>query len=985
MSPIPLPSDFEWGFATAAYQIEGAVDGDGRGKSIWDTFCHLEPTRTKGASGDIACDHYHRFQEDFDLLSRYGAKSYRFSISWSRIIPLGGRNDPLNEFGIDFYHRLIDSLLARGIIPWVTLYHWDLPQALHDRYGGWLNVEESQLDFERYAKVCYERFGDRVKNWITLNEPWIVSIFGYATGGNAPGRSSINPQSTEGNTATEPWIVGKSLIMSHARAVALYNREFRAIQRGKIGISLNGDYYEPWDSQDERDKLAAERRMEFHIGWFANPVCLAQDYPVCMREQLGDRLPMFTQAEMHLLQQADMDFYGMNYYTSQFARHRDEPASENDFLGNVEEFQEDKQGVSVGEPSGVHWLRSTPSLFRKHLTRVYRKYGKPIYITENGCPCPGEDKMACEEAVEDNYRVRYFQDHVDAVGLACNEDGSDIRGYFAWSLMDNLEWSDGYGVRFGVTFTDYDTLARTPKKSALQLKGMFDERIGALPALPDLEHRPERVIDADGEKQRRGPKTKRHKFTSEAHPSCLDSPTAPSLDLSGRSPNTGLCITPTAAAISLDAWGSSLTAVDPALSPETAHTVRTSISEAASARAISAVQRWQDLAHALYSRDPSANLERTVNHSFELFFQYLFPLIPLVHEPSLRDGLNFFVARRDNTTANSLMYGLNSLKYPELWPDVTFTLITAVCAEAAFLLPKSIFPEGESIAEIFLEASRNCLITYLESDLEYPNANSVAIRYFHSNCMHAAGKPRLSWHIFGEATRLAQVMQMHEEESLQGLSPLEAEFRRRAFWIVYIGDKSAAILNNRPITIHKFSFNSGITIGYPTGIEDENSFIAGFNANIRLWESASDLLLEMRLIDQSKTVNGVARSAPTAEERYRLDHLYVLFATSLDNLPSLLQPDKLVMNVGEESSRLSSLMRQCGIQAANLYVSLHCLKMVITQKLEEFNHYPPTRNDILLLRKTDIARDMLRVICDAPFWTLQVNGEPCVSLLPHTP
>lgn len=172
-----LPSDFEWGFATAAYQIEGAVNEDGRGKSIWDTFCHLEPTRTKGASGDIACDHYHRFEEDFDLLSKYGAKAYRFSLSWSRIIPMGGRGDPVNEQGVEFYNRLIDALLVRGIIPWVTLYHWDLPQALHDRYGGWLNVEESQLDFERYAKICYEKFGDRVKNWITLNEPWIVAIF----------------------------------------------------------------------------------------------------------------------------------------------------------------------------------------------------------------------------------------------------------------------------------------------------------------------------------------------------------------------------------------------------------------------------------------------------------------------------------------------------------------------------------------------------------------------------------------------------------------------------------------------------------------------------------------------------------------------------------------------------------------------------------------------------------------------------------------
>lgn len=178
MSPTkPLPADFEWGFATAAYQVEGAVEEDGRGKSIWDTFCHLEPTRTKGANGDIACDHYHRYEEDFDLLTKYGAKAYRFSLSWSRIIPLGGRDDPINEAGIAFYNRLIDSLLRRGITPWVTLYHWDLPQALHDRYGGWLNVEESQKDFERYARVCYERFGDRVKDWITLNEPWIVSVF----------------------------------------------------------------------------------------------------------------------------------------------------------------------------------------------------------------------------------------------------------------------------------------------------------------------------------------------------------------------------------------------------------------------------------------------------------------------------------------------------------------------------------------------------------------------------------------------------------------------------------------------------------------------------------------------------------------------------------------------------------------------------------------------------------------------------------------
>ncbi|KAK9311388.1 beta-glucosidase 1B [Lipomyces starkeyi] len=473
MSTSPLPSDFEWGFATAAYQIEGAVDTDGRGKSIWDTFCHLEPSRTKGASGDVACDHYHRYEEDFDLLTKYGAKAYRFSISWSRIIPLGGRDDPINEAGIAFYNRLIDSLLARGITPWLTLYHWDLPQALHDRYQGWLQVEESQKDFERYARVCFERFGDRVKNWITLNEPWIVSIYGYATGTNAPGHNSVR----QGNRATEPWTVGKALIMSHARAVVMYNKAFRSVQKGRIGISLNGDYYEPWNAGDPLDHEAAERRMEFHIGWFANPIFLGQDYPQCMRDQLGSRLPKFSKSDFALLKEAEVDFYGMNYYTSQFARHRCSLPSENDFVGNIDELQEDSQGVSIGEKSGVHWLRSAPDQFRKHLSRVYHLYQKPIYITENGCPCPGEDQMTCEESVNDIYRIRYFESHLDAVGKSIQEDKAVIPGYFAWSLMDNLEWSDGYGVRFGVTFTDYDTLERTPKRSALLLKQMFSDRM----------------------------------------------------------------------------------------------------------------------------------------------------------------------------------------------------------------------------------------------------------------------------------------------------------------------------------------------------------------------------------------------------------------------------------------------------------------------------------------------------------------------------
>lgn len=507
---------------------------------------------------------------------------------------------------------------------------------------------------------------------------------------------------------------------------------------------------------------------------------------------------------------------------------------------------------------------------------------------------------------------------------------------------------------------------------------------------------------------RRGPKGKRRHLAADARRDSLHRPVTPSLQITRhRPPSRGIFDAP-ASSESLDLWESGITSaisLDPALSPATVHTVPTPLSHPASTPgAVSVFQRWDALARELYLRRSTAKLENVVNKCFKLFFDYLFPLIPLVHESSLRDGLEFFVSRDDTRalrgSISNMRYGYETLKYPELWPDVSFTLITAVCAETAFLLPKDIFPEGEIIADIFLQASRSCLVTYLEADLEHPNANSVAIRYLHSNCMHAAGKPRFSWHVFGEATRLAQVLQMHDEESIQGLHPLEAEFRRRAFWITYIGDKSAAILNNRPITIHKFSFESGITVGYPTGIEDENivspgstgaddltvrssSFIIGFNANLRLWQTASDLLLEMRLLESRKNLAMNSHHSLTADERLRLDHLYVLFVTSLDDLPPFLQDDQLVTNAHADREEMSNLVRLYTIQAANLYVSLHCLKMVIMQKFEEVSYFPMGHNEMLLLRKTEIARNMLRIMREAPFWALQVNGEPCVSYLHH--
>lgn len=393
-------------------------------------------------------------------------------------------------------------------------------------------------------------------------------------------------------------------------------------------------------------------------------------------------------------------------------------------------------------------------------------------------------------------------------------------------------------------------------------------------------------------------------------------------------------------------------------------------------------------------------------------------MTPLVHEPSLREGLSVFLAHPSNAPRTVIdrvgdaLPALNPPSWPGIdvvgplpggetvgcWHDATFTLITAVCAEAAFLLPKDLFPEGETVADLFLQASRDCLNSYLEADLESPNANSITIRYFHSNCVHAAGKPKYSWHIFGEATRLAQVMRLYDETSLEGLPPVEAELRRRAFWIVYMGDKSAAILNNRPITMHKYSFETGITTAYPTGIDNRpasmgaasegttppdthgRNFIAGFNANLKLWQAASDLLIQVRLFQDQKKVEFSAANPPshvlTESERQHLDSLFVQFITCMDDLPPYLQSYTFA-SVASSAAPMTEA-KQFVIQCANLQVSFHCLRMVITQKFEDIAFLGPGAEQADL-RKTEIVRDMLRVMHEAPFWSLQVNGEPYVG------
>lgn len=406
------------------------------------------------------------------MLKSLGSQAYRFSLSWSRIIPLGGRNDPVNQAGIDHYRKFVDDLLEAGITPFITLSHWDIPDELEKRYGGLRSREEFPLDFENYARVVFEAI-PKCKNWITLNEPWCSSILGYSTGSFAPGRSSNRNKCSEGDSSREPWIVGHNLLVAHGRAVKAYRDDFKESNQGEIGIVLNGDYTYPWDVTDPLDVEAANRRIEFAISWFADPIYFGK-YPDSMRKQLGDRLPTFTDEEEALVKGSN-DFYGMNHYTTNYVRHRDGPASDDDFSGNVDVGFRNKRGDTIGPETQSEWLRPCALGFRDLLIWLSKRYNYPkIYVTENGTSIKDENDMPLEELLQDDFRVQYYDSYIKAMAQASTLDGVNVRGYFAWSLMDNFEWADGYETRFGVCYVDYvNGQKRYPKKSAQHLAPLF--------------------------------------------------------------------------------------------------------------------------------------------------------------------------------------------------------------------------------------------------------------------------------------------------------------------------------------------------------------------------------------------------------------------------------------------------------------------------------------------------------------------------------
>jgi beta-glucosidase len=434
---MQFPENFRFGVASSAYQIEGATGEAGRGESIWDRFCR-EPGRVeRGENGDVACDHYHRYVEDLDLMALLGLKLYRFSIAWPRLLP-DGKGKP-NQAGIDFYRRLSEGLLERDIAPLPTLYHWDLPQALQDE-GGWLN-RDTAARFAEYAVVAYEALGDLVDTWLTHNEPWVVAYEGYGWGSKAPGERNWR----------SAFIAAHHVLLSHGLAVRAF-REERG-WKGEIGIALNLMPAYPLNGTAD-DFAAAHLADGFHNRWFLDPV-LRGGYPVDMVAEITHRfgpLDGIRPGDLETIAEP-IDFLGVNYYSSdRVYADPDEPLL----------------GVSAAKPSGettsMGW-EVTPRALYDLLLRLRRDYGEiPVVITENGAAF--DDDPPVNGYVDDPRRLAYLRSHLEEVAHAI-ADGVDVRGYCAWSLLDNFEWERGYSKRFGIVYVDYETLRRIPKASAL--------------------------------------------------------------------------------------------------------------------------------------------------------------------------------------------------------------------------------------------------------------------------------------------------------------------------------------------------------------------------------------------------------------------------------------------------------------------------------------------------------------------------------------
>ena len=436
---LEFGADFRWGSATASYQVEGAWDEAGKGESIWDRFAADPANIADRRDARTACDHYHRYPADFDLMEAMGLRNYRFSIAWPRVVPDGA--GAVNAAGLDFYDRLVDAQLERGIEPFATLFHWDLPQALQDR-GGW--ADRGTIDaYVRYAEAVVGRLGDRVKHWMTHNEPWVFSFCGHLFGVHAPGRRDLR-------TALA---VAHNLLVAHGRAVPVIRA---GCPGARVGLVNNLEWIEP--GSDRPEDVAAARRWDGAFNrWFLDPIH-GQGYPADLLAWYGADAPRVEPGDLEAMA-VPTDFLGVNYYTRRLIvadpERRDGP--ERGFLEARQIYWPFVPRAEFDE-----WEVAPEGLYRT-LLRVQRDYRPAaLYVTENGTPWP--DRVGPDGAIHDLYRTRYLARHAAAIHQAI-ADGADVRGYFAWSFLDNFEWGFGFTKQFGVVHVDYGTQARTVKDS----------------------------------------------------------------------------------------------------------------------------------------------------------------------------------------------------------------------------------------------------------------------------------------------------------------------------------------------------------------------------------------------------------------------------------------------------------------------------------------------------------------------------------------
>ncbi|XP_039113844.1 beta-glucosidase 31-like isoform X1 [Dioscorea cayenensis subsp. rotundata] len=464
-----FPPGFIFGAGTSAYQAEGAVAEDGRKPSIWDTYAHAGKNMDK-STADTTADQYHKYKEDVKLMHEMGLDAYRFSISWSRLIPDG--RGPVNPKGLQYYNNFINELLIHGIEPHVTLQHFDLPQALEDEYGGHVSRRIVE-DFTAYADVCFREFGDRVKYWGTFNEPNIEAVGGFDVGLLAPGRCSypFGISCSEGDSTTEPYIAVHNILLAHASAVSLYKQKYQVSQRGYIGLDVLGFWFEPYTDSKE-DIAATKRLLDFHIGWLMDPLVFGS-YPAVMKEIAGSRLPSFTAEESKMLR-GSFDYIGLNHYNVFYVKAYPQAldSKRRDYVRDTSVkllFDQDSKELSSKDfvkKQQLPPVAAKPWAFQKILEHVKLRYENPsIIIHENGYA--EFDINSTTQNQNDTYRAYYIEQYIEALLLAIR-NGSNTKGYFVWSFLDCFELAYGYTARYGLYGVDFNSEDRTrfPRLSA---------------------------------------------------------------------------------------------------------------------------------------------------------------------------------------------------------------------------------------------------------------------------------------------------------------------------------------------------------------------------------------------------------------------------------------------------------------------------------------------------------------------------------------